>query len=511
MVGDDELEVGATETLRSDPASGDVLLTSRGAQLDAAPADRPTTAPARQPIPPARLRSWLIASDAVALVLALTVATSVQAWARPIPEYIRAQQFRLAIVALPFWLVAMGLNRLFTARALVRRSEEFRRLLSANAMATGFIVALGFLIKFQELSRLWIGLLFVCATVVLTLSRAAARRVFAWMRTQGYCSRPVVIVGTGVDALSVLHTTQRNPEYGYKVVGLTGDEIGERGGVRVLGGIDDTLRCIEETGAVGAILSVPSLEPEAVNRLTRQLGKAGHHVTLSSALHDIDISRARPQEIDGRLMIYVEPTGLSGWRRLCKRAFDIALSSIALLLTSPLIGLAAAAIMLTSRGPVVFSQVRVGRHGDEFRIFKLRTMVVDAEDLLAQLRERNEADGPLFKMTNDPRVTRVGRLLRKTSIDELPQLWNVLRGDMSIVGPRPALPREAEEWTPELHERLQVLPGITGMWQVSNRCGSDFEQYKRLDLYYVDNWSLWRDLSIVARTVGVVVLGRGAH
>jgi exopolysaccharide biosynthesis polyprenyl glycosylphosphotransferase len=512
MVGDEELEVGSTTgTLQTRVTSGDLEAASSHAEASGRPDDLAPPAPVKQPISPTHLRRWLVASDAVALAIALSVATIVQAWVRPIPAYIRTEQFKLALVALPLWLVAMGLNRLFTARALVRRSEEFRRLVSANALGTGLIVGLGFLVKFRELSRLWVALVFVCATVVLTVSRGVARHFFAWMRRQGYCSRPVVIVGTGVDALSVLHTTQRHPEFGYKVVGLTGDEIGERGGVRVLGGIEDSLRVIEETGAVGAILSVPSLEPEAVNRLTRQLGKAGHHVTLSSALHDIDISRARPQEIDGRLMIYVEPTGLSGWRRLCKRAFDIAVSSIVLLLTSPLIMLSAAAIKLTSRGPVVFSQVRVGRYGQEFRIFKLRTMVVDAEQLLDQLVERNEADGPLFKMTNDPRVTRVGHLLRKTSIDELPQLWNVLRGDMSVVGPRPALPREAAKWTPDLHERLQVLPGITGMWQVSGRSGADFEQYKRLDLYYVDNWSLWRDLSIVARTVGVVVLGRGAH
>ncbi|HEX6657903.1 MAG TPA: sugar transferase, partial [Ilumatobacter sp.] len=465
----------------------------------------------RTPIPPSRLRSWLVLSDTFALVVALGTAAVAQSQLRPVPQFISTQQLELAAIALPFWLLSMGFNRLFTARALVRRAEELRRLLCANVWGTGFVVAAAFVIQFRELSRLWVGLVFVCTTTMLALSRTIARRVFAWMRRQGYCSRPVVIVGTGVDALAVLHTTQRRPELGYKVVGMTGDDVGERGGVKVLGGTEDTLRVIEDTGAVGAILSVPSLDPDAVNVLTRQLTKGGHHVTLSPALRDIDIARTRPQEIDGRLMIYVEPTALAGWRRVCKRAFDVTLASTVLLLTSPLILLAAVAIKLSSPGPVLFSQIRLGRYGDEFRIYKLRTMVCDAERLLDQLRDKNEADGPLFKMRHDPRVTRVGRFLRKTSIDELPQLWNVLRGDMSIVGPRPALPSEAEHWTPELHERLQVLPGITGMWQVSGRSDTDFEQYKRLDLYYVDNWSLWRDLSIVARTVGVVLFGKGAH
>jgi exopolysaccharide biosynthesis polyprenyl glycosylphosphotransferase len=452
----------------------------------------------------------LIASDAVALVVAMVLALSIQSWVRPVHWSIRSQEIRLAVISLPFWLAAMALNRLFTARALVRRSEEFRRLVYANLCGVGFIVAFSFAAQFKALSRLWVILMFVCTTGVLLLTRTVARHMFAWMRQQGYCSRPVVIVGTGVDALSVLHTTLRHPELGYKVVGLTGDDIGERGGVRVLGTTDDTLRVLEETGAVGAILSVPSLEPRAVNVLTRQLSKAGYHVTLSPALQDIDVSRARPQEIDGRLMIYVEPTG-SAWHRVCKRAFDIGASTFGLMVASLLIVPAAIAIKLTSRGPVFFSQVRIGRHGNEFRIWKLRTMVVDAEDRLAELVDQNEADGPLFKMSRDPRITKVGRVLRKTSIDELPQLWNVLRGEMSIVGPRPALPKEMEHWSPELLERLQVLPGITGMWQVSGRSNTDFEDYQRLDLYYVDNWSLLRDLSIVARTFGVVVFGKGAH
>ena len=406
----------------------------------------------------------------------------------------------------------MGLSRLFTARVWCGGQRKLRRLMYANVWGAGIVVGLGFVLQFHELSRLWVGLLFVCATVVLTITRTVARRVFGWMSRQGCCSRPVVIVGTGVDALSVLHTTQRHPELGYKVVALTGDDIGERGGVRVHGPIEDSLRVVEETGAIGAILSVPSLDPAAVNVLTRQLSKAGLHVTLSSALHDIDITRARPQEIDGRLMIYVEPTGLWGWRRLCKRAFDIVVAGVVLLLTLPLIVLSAVAIKLTSRGSILFSQVRVGRGGNEFRIYKLRTMVSDAEQLLPELLDQNEADGPLFKMSHDPRVTSVGRFLRKTSIDELPQLWNVLRGEMSIVGPRPGASDA---------RRPTGLPSCTSgsrCSQASRACGrcprdlgTDFEMYKRLDLYYVDNWSLWRDLSIVGQTVGVVLFGKGAH
>ena len=186
-------------------------------------------------------------------------------------------------------------------------------------------------------------------------------------------------------------------------------------------------------------------------------------------------------------------------------------AGMGLLAASPVLLITAVAIKLDSRGPVLFRQVRVGQHGKEFHVLKLRSMVTDAEARLAELKEHNEADGPLFKMSDDPRVTRVGRFIRKMSIDEIPQLWNVLRGDMSLVGPRPALPHESEEWDSLLSQRLRVKPGITGMWQVSGRSDTSFDDYTRLDLYYVDNWSLTTDLAILAKTVPVVVSGSGAR
>ncbi len=234
-------------------------------------------------------------------------------------------------------------------------------------------------------------------------------------------------------------------------------------------------------------------------------------MTLSSSLHDIDITRTRSQSIDGRLMIYVEPTNRSRAHMLLKRAFDVVVSGLALLLTSPIMLIAALAIKLDSRGPVLFRQVRVGKDGELFEILKLRSMVQDAEEKRSALEDLNERTGPLFKMREDPRITRTGRILRMTSIDELPQFWNVLRGEMSVVGPRPALPSETDAWTPDLRERLRVLPGITGMWQVSGRAEADFELYRRLDLFYVDNWSLLHDAKIVAKTFLVVLTRRGGQ
>jgi exopolysaccharide biosynthesis polyprenyl glycosylphosphotransferase len=265
------------------------------------------------------------------------------------------------------------------------------------------------------------------------------------------------------------------------------------------------------TGAIGAILSVGSLDPLTVNRLTRVLTDNGCHVTLSSSLHDIDISRTRAQAIDGRLMIYVEPTNRSRVHLLLKRAFDVTVASLVMVMALPITLVTAAAIKLESSGPVLFRQVRVGKDGVPFEMLKFRSMCIGAEAKQADLAALNERSGPLFKLSDDPRVTRVGRFIRKTSIDELPQLWNVIRGDMSVVGPRPALPAESEQWSADLRERLRVLPGITGMWQVSGRGEADFELYRRLDLYYVDNWSLTHDVKILLKTVMVVGAGRGAH
>jgi exopolysaccharide biosynthesis polyprenyl glycosylphosphotransferase len=469
--------------------------------------DEPAPVPVRAS--PRRLRQLLITSDVVAIVVGYAAAIAIQQIVKPVVDSTLRDELLFAVFMVPIWVLSMGANNLFLARAVSRFGEELRRLVLSGLMASGFLVAVLFLAQYNELSRLWVALLFVCVTSSLVASRLIVREVFNRLRRAGRIRRPVVIVGTGPEAVSLLHATLNRPDLGYEVLGFTGDPIGGVGNA-VLGSIEDTPDVIQRTGATGAILSVASLDPAVVNRLTRTLTDGGCHVTLSSSLHDIDITRTRSQSIDGRLMIYVEPTNRSRIRLLLKRTFDIVVSALALLLTLPLVLVAAAAIKLDSRGPVLFRQVRVGKDGEPFEMIKLRSMVQDAEEQRSELEGLNERTGPLFKLSADPRITRVGRVLRATSIDELPQFWNVLRGEMSVVGPRPALPSEVEHWTPDLRERLRVLPGITGMWQVSGRAEADFELYRRMDLFYVDNWSLTHDLKIVVKTFLVVLLRRGS-
>jgi exopolysaccharide biosynthesis polyprenyl glycosylphosphotransferase len=457
------------------------------------------------------IKRHLMLADTSALLIGFALAFTLQALVRPLPAHGVSSHLVLMVVSLPGFAFGAATARLHIARANERPSQEAVNVTRAVAVGVALMVLVAFGLQFKELSRLWIVLVALCVASALVCERWIARRVFTRLRTTGRLTRRIVIVGTDAHAIGLLHTYQRNPGLGYHVVGFVGpDDIGERGGVSVLGGFEDLGHVLIEQGAVGVVVSLSSVGQDDVNALTRQLTDHGYHVALSSSLSDIDVSRLRPQQVDGRTMIYVEPVIRNGWRAVAKRAFDVLTASTVLVLTSPLLAVAMTVIKLDSPGPVFFRQVRVGRDGRSFTLLKLRTMVVDAEVRQGELHALNEADGPLFKMSHDPRVTRVGRVLRKLSIDELPQLICVLKGTMSMVGPRPALPSEVEHWDGPLRDRLRVLPGLTGLWQVSGRSDASFQQYRRLDLYYVDNWSLAHDLRICLRTFGVVLTGRGA-
>ena len=282
-------------------------------------------------------------------------------------------------------------------------------------------------------------------------------------------------------------------------------------GLPILGYVDTLCDAIERLAIDTVVIATSGMDPAYTTRLMRKLVDTGVHIELSFAVRDVAHDRLVVTE-RGRLAVaHVIPPIRGGWRAFAKRSFDVTVALGALIAAAPFLAFTALAIKLDSRGPVLFRQQRVGRNGEQFAMLKLRTMVTNAEALKAELASLNEAAGPLFKMRNDPRITRVGRLLRKTSLDEIPQLWNVVRGEMSLVGPRPALPSEIDAWTADLHHRLRVRPGLTGMWQISGRSDASFESYEHLDLYYTDNWSLARDLWIIARTISAVIAQRGAH
>lgn len=315
---------------------------------------------------------------------------------------------------------------------------------------------------------------------------------------RGDATERVLIVADHRDAHDLLDLIDAHSETGWRAVGwVEGDEP------------ETLVTSARRAGATSVLVAPSALRCPPVQAQLHELRERGVRVHLDVGLRDLHPRHLTLAALGYEPLVLLEPPRLAPVQRLAKRVFDIVVASLLLLFSLPVLALAALAITLDDRGPVLFRQRRIGRHGIPFDVVKLRTMVPDAEARMGEVAHLNErTDGPLFKATADPRVTRVGRLLRATSIDEIPQLWKVVRGEMSLVGPRPALPDEVTHFDDRLLGRHRVRPGITGIWQVAHRDDPSFEAYRRADLLYVENWSLLLDLAILARTVPTV-LGRG--
>ncbi len=449
-----------------------------------------------------------LSTVAVALTLSAVVSGSMTIEGGPSTTRFLA----LGLMTLPIWLALFAGQRLYNIRFIGRRIDEIRRIVNATFLGSMAVALAGYFAD-VAIPRSRIVVLFVVVTILVSIEREIARRIFAALRARGRLIRNVVIAGANPEGRELAAMLRTDTWLGYRVLGFVDDTATDPEpvpGVPLLGTVADAAEVLRARRGASVIVAASAIESETTNRLARDLLDRGVHVELSSTLRDIASQRLVVRPLGRFPVVYVEPVQRDGWRRTAKRSFDLVLAITALVLTSPLVALAMIGIRLDSPGPVLFKQVRVGRNGRPFQVLKLRTMVQDAEALRETLLDENEADGPLFKMKDDPRITRVGKILRSTSIDELPQLWNVVRGEMSMVGPRPALPHETEAWDPLLTQRLRVTPGITGMWQVNGRSESSFEDYTRLDLYYVDNWSLLIDLAIVAKTLPVVLTRQGA-
>jgi exopolysaccharide biosynthesis polyprenyl glycosylphosphotransferase len=461
----------------------------------------------------ARAPRWtVVITDAACVAVGLSVPYALSAQAASGTTYLVDRQAYLVLMAagIASFMIAFAMQRLYTARFVSRPVDELRRLVIGCVMGSGGMWGVAFMLKL-DISRGWALVAPVLVFALVAIQRTAIRKLFARVRSNGHLLRKVILIGNNREAAAIRDMLTTDASLGYRVLDSIEIPRSGEGLTPTVNDLEQTARVIERSDAGGVLLAASALDLVSSNWLVRRLTDAGVHVELSSTLRDVASNRLTVRPLGQFPMIYVEPTIRDGWRATAKRSFDVVVATLLLVVTAPILLLAAAAIKMSSRGPVVFRQQRVGRNGKCFEVMKLRTMVVDAEKRLEEIAHLNEVDGPLFKVKADPRVTTVGRFLRKTSIDELPQLVNVLRGEMSLVGPRPALPREVEQWTGDLHERLRVQPGITGMWQVSGRSEASFDDYRRLDLYYVDNWSLATDLSILFRTLPVVMLRRGAH
>jgi exopolysaccharide biosynthesis polyprenyl glycosylphosphotransferase len=396
----------------------------------------------------------------------------------------------------------LQLQGLYLSRVASMRSVELAGIVRASAILGAAALAVE---RFSDGSTTAAPLVGSALTFAgLAVWRGAFRGWLRAQRQRGRFSRRVILVGIDEQTRDLRDLLEHHPELGFALAGVVGDRLAaEQNGLADvwIGPLNDVRPLVKGKGASGVIVSATALDGDTLNATVRGLLDSGCHVHVSPGVRGIDHRRMHSVHVGYEPLFYVERSGLTRWQLSVKRGIDVALSAVTLLVVLPVLLVAALAIWLYDRGPVLFRQTRVGRGGEAFSVYKLRTMRRDAEDELDGLLEMNERDGPLFKMTDDPRVTRVGRIIRELNIDELPQLWNVLRGDMSLVGPRPALPAEYELFDPRLRTRTNVLPGITGLWQVEARENPSFEAYARLDMYYVENWSPTLDLTILISTV----------
>ena len=397
---------------------------------------------------------------------------------------------------------------LFLARVSAVRIVELTRSTRAFALLGGSMIVIDRMVHFGFRVR-YIVLAAIFSWAFFVVGRSGFRSWISVKRGRGEHQRRIILVGSDAEVARLVELFATHPELGMAVDGVAGnrDEAIRNGlGSMWLGEAEQTEGLVRQHDVSGVVVSPASLTASRLNLLIRNLQTRNVHVHLATGVAGIDAGRLRTVPMSYEPLLYVEAPSLSKAQLVVKRFFDVVVSLLVLAIAAPLLLVVALLIKAQDRGPVFFHQERVGRAGKPFRLLKFRTMRVDAEEQLARLMQENQRNGPLFKMERDPRVTRVGRLLRETSLDELPQLINVLRGEMSLVGPRPALPSEVAVFAPELRQRELVLPGITGLWQVEARDNPSFEAYRRLDLFYVENWSITMDLLIMLATVEHLVV-----
>jgi exopolysaccharide biosynthesis polyprenyl glycosylphosphotransferase len=430
----------------------------------------------------------------------------------------------LTLAVLLVWVLALSWSGSRDPKSIGYGALEYKRIVQATFAVFGVVAIASYLFKL-ELPRGYLLIMMPAGLAALLASRFGWRRWLHRQRDAGAYMSNVLAVGNIHTVTELLRDLRRAPRAGYKVIGVcvtqsprSVDADSEKllaiDGVPVLGGLDNVAEIVRTSGAdTVAITATASFGPSAVRKLSWELEDTDAELILAPALTNIAGPRIHTQPVAGLPLIHVDRPTYRGANRILKKSFDVAGSLLLVLLFSPVLLAVAAAIKLTSAGPVFFRQDRVGINGDIFRMIKFRSMVVDAESRLEKLQDENRDAGNvvLFKMKNDPRVTTVGRFIRRFSIDELPQLFNVVIGDMSLVGPRPPLKSEVDLYGDEARRRLLVKPGMTGLWQVSGRSDLTWDDTVRLDVYYVENWSITGDMVIIWKTAKAVVSSSGAY
>ncbi|MEG9247424.1 sugar transferase [Arthrobacter sp. Soc17.1.1.1] len=457
-----------------------------------------------------------------AVVLWATVGALVIRFGVPEAERLSAREQPYVILSLVLaagWWVMLSLRGSREPTVLGHGTEEYKRVVSASLILFGLVAIVSYALQFDT-ARGYVGVALPAGLIMLLLSRVIVRRFLHIERERGNSSLRVLVVGSSSGAQHLANSLRAQPMAGYLPVGayLPGVEPGastaEHLDLQVVGRAveaDDIMSDIKSFGPDAVALSSSmQLAPETIRALGWALADLNIRLIMAPALTDVAGPRIHTRPVAGLPLIHVSTPNLEKGQRFVKRTTDIIGAALIILAASPLLAAIALIVRFDSPGPVLFRQERVGTAGERFEMYKFRSMEVDAEAKLEQLRENHEGNAVLFKLKNDPRVTRVGRVLRKFSLDELPQLFNVLGGSMSLVGPRPPLAAEVERYDIRAHRRLLVRPGMTGLWQVSGRSLLSWDETVRLDLYYVENWSFLGDLAILLRTFKAVIGRHGA-
>jgi exopolysaccharide biosynthesis polyprenyl glycosylphosphotransferase len=452
--------------------------------------------------------SFLLAYELRSRLLPLLLPTVFARGLYPLGDYLPV----LAVV-LPLWMALLAQSRLARPGQVLSLRREAAKELQVAALAVVLVAAASYLLRLQFISRPFLILFGTLNGIVLAGMRIAERRTSWGRRLVEAPERVVVIVGCGEEAIALAHQVAAHRAWGLRLHGLVdADGCGrdEIDGVPVVGRIDQLTALLTHEVVDEVVLAVPARQLGDLELTLLACQELGVRVRVALRPFPHLRPRLEVEALNGVPLVTFATMPTATLALFIKRVVDLLVAVVGLVVSSPLWMLAALAVRVTSHGPVLYRQVRCGLHGRRFVVLKFRTMVEDAETRRAEVAHLNVMDGPVFKAPSDPRVTRVGRWLRRSSLDELPQLVNVLRGDMSLVGPRPPLPEEVERYEPWQRRRLAMKPGITCLWQISGRTELDFATWMELDLAYIDHWSLWLDAKILALTVPAVFSGRGA-
>jgi exopolysaccharide biosynthesis polyprenyl glycosylphosphotransferase len=460
---------------------------------------------------------WSIAAADIALALLVVVGAANLRFGQgtdwPVDVAASLPDLNLAVaVFIGMWIAVLWMQGLYSSQAHWTRRGDIAAVLRATLIQLVLTLSLLWFFKLPDVSRLLLVVVFPSLAVAAIGIRIVIRQFLVFFRDCGRNVRYMLVLGAGSRAKVFADLVESHAELGMVVIGHLKADASDSGVVldRPLLGMIDDLEQILHTQIVDEVaICLPFSMEDLIEQAAYVCEQEGKIVRVPVAPMERLLTTARLESIDG-IGVYSLANGPDrAVGLLVKRVLDIVGAAVLMVVLSPVLALLALAIRLDSRGPVFFRQERVGLHGRPFNVVKFRSMCTDAEDRLSDLREHNEINGHAFKLANDPRITRVGRFLRRSSLDELPQIWNVLRGQMSLVGPRPPLPTEVANYDTWHRRRLSMKPGMTGLWQVRARHSPEFDYWVAQDLEYIDSWSLWLDFKIMARTVPAVLAGTG--